>query len=205
MIVPYSVHTTDPGERAFNKAYAKIRHHIENAFGLLVQKWRFLLRHLYLLRTVRMAYTITACCALHNFCLDYADNASQVPEAIIREFETEVAGEGIHENNANEDEEIEVVISNIENLEETTDINRVPDLMNISLASLRTAHDESQSAGRRRRTQMKNELAPLTETEARHHQAMMDERQLQRDQQRIHNDLIRQHLRRRRHGRRGGD
>lgn len=43
---------------------------IENTFSLLVSRWRFLYRHLYLNDVHRIARAITTCCVLHNICID---------------------------------------------------------------------------------------------------------------------------------------
>lgn len=166
-----------------------------------------------------MGYTILACCALHNFCLDHPDNASQVTEETIREFEIELAGHSVQADDAaQENDDIEVVFADVamgnatdavdnstEIVDDTADdvqLNYVPNTIGLSLEALRSAHRISQALGKTRRENMTDALTPLTDTAARHHRAMMLERQRQRNQRRIENRLLRQHARRRRHMRR---
>ncbi|OAD72662.1 hypothetical protein PHYBLDRAFT_73070 [Phycomyces blakesleeanus NRRL 1555(-)] len=87
----YSIATEDPKQQAFNKAYAKTCHYIENAFGLL------------------MTLTIITHCALHNFCLDNNNIARNILEDTLRTFENQVRGFDAYINGGDDDDvEIEV-------------------------------------------------------------------------------------------------
>lgn len=205
MIPPFPISTNDPHQCAFNKAYAKTRHHIENAFGLLVQKWRFLLKHLYYLGIDRTALTILTCCALHNFCLDNADNASDLSEETIRDFENEIHGYDIHDNEEDEDD-VEVLIDNLDPFmhEIPLDLGNTARSTNLTTREVEDAHQRSQQRGREVRQRMANALTPLRNTAIRRLQASMREEQRQEARQARENSIRRRNILNRRRNRRNG-
>jgi hypothetical protein len=200
MITPFSISTQNRQHRAFNKAYAKTRHHIENAFALLVQKWRFLLRHLYYLDVTRMALTIVTCCALHNFCLDNDDNAASIPEETIREFEAEVRNFD-HYADENRNDNIEVTVDNVE--QQTVDGNvEVGETLRSqyghSMNEIQEAHTRSQERGRQLREQMANSLPALTGTRARRYRREVLQQRRQQALQRLADNRARERSQRQR-------
>jgi hypothetical protein len=72
LIVPYpnSESLSNRNKRLFNKMLSASRVSIERAFGLLVARWRFLAYHIYLLDQIDINDVISACCVLHNICID---------------------------------------------------------------------------------------------------------------------------------------
>lgn len=46
---------------------------IERCFALLVQRWRFLFKYVYIHDPLRLVKVIVACCVLHNVCLERYD------------------------------------------------------------------------------------------------------------------------------------
>lgn len=73
VVTPFPQASEDETERQFNYLHSSTRIVIENAFGLLVSRWRFLWKHLYMLSIPRLAKTIYASCLLHNLCLSMND------------------------------------------------------------------------------------------------------------------------------------
>jgi hypothetical protein len=154
-----------------------------------------------------MALTITACCALHNFCLDNADNAANIPESVVIDFESDIQqfNSNVREEDDDEDEDVEVVLSAMEPLvtngypvvsdDSLWNNNRLPD-------QIHAAHVRSQERGRQVRERMADSLAPLSNTEIRRHLAEVREQERQRTRQRILNDRARERSRRRRNIRR---
>lgn len=72
LLKPYHESTNDPLEINFNKQLSSARELIECAFGLLKGRWRILQKRL----DSNVAFTnhvITACCVLHNFCINTGD------------------------------------------------------------------------------------------------------------------------------------
>lgn len=59
--------------RIFNRKLSSVRVVVEQAFGLLKGRWRCLLDVLNE-ETKHTPTTIIACCALHNICVDMADD-----------------------------------------------------------------------------------------------------------------------------------
>lgn len=57
-------------QKTYNKIHSTTRQKIENTFSLLVSRWRFLYRHLYLNDVNRITRAIMSCCVLHNMCID---------------------------------------------------------------------------------------------------------------------------------------
>lgn len=74
VIIPYPSNSTDRQERLFNRDHSSTRIIIENSFSLLVNRWRFLFKHLYLLNIERIAKTILTSCLLHNLCISMNDD-----------------------------------------------------------------------------------------------------------------------------------
>jgi hypothetical protein len=190
MIPPYSISTEDPHQCAFNKAYAKTRHHIENAFGLLVQKWRFMLKHLFYFDTQRMALTIMTCCALHNFCIDNNDDANQISEHDIQDFENDVRRQdSTHADETIDD--VEVTIDRLDGLvsEIIVDLESTSVNTNLSIEQVQNAHDLSQQRGREVRQRMAAALMPLANTQQRRLRA--DRREQERQQRRQEREISR--------------
>ncbi|XP_028516196.1 protein ALP1-like [Exaiptasia diaphana] len=72
ILKPYPENTRDPKEVHFNKELSRARVSVECAFGMLKGRWRILQKRL----DSNIAFVskiITACCVLHNFCLDADD------------------------------------------------------------------------------------------------------------------------------------
>ena len=53
---------------------------IERAFGILVSRWRFLSKHIYIKDTGDIVGIITACCILHNLCIEMNDPVLELVE-----------------------------------------------------------------------------------------------------------------------------
>ncbi|KAG2197489.1 hypothetical protein INT47_003097 [Mucor saturninus] len=60
-------------KKKFNKIHSSTRMAIERAFGILVSRWRFLSKHIYIKDTGDIVGIITACCILHNLCIEMND------------------------------------------------------------------------------------------------------------------------------------
>ena len=77
LLKPYHESTDDPFEMNFNKQLSSARELIECAFGVLKGRWQILQKRL----DSNVAFTnqvITACCVLHNFCIDAGDVWNEV-------------------------------------------------------------------------------------------------------------------------------
>lgn len=59
-------------KKRYNKKHCQTRVKIENAFGLLKQRFRQLVR-LDFFSVERMCKFVLACCVLHNMCIDQCD------------------------------------------------------------------------------------------------------------------------------------
>lgn len=72
LLVPYpeSECLRNSNKREFNEMLSRSRVAIERAFGQLVGRWRFLSYQLYILDQMDINDIITACCVLHNICID---------------------------------------------------------------------------------------------------------------------------------------
>ncbi|CAO3654625.1 unnamed protein product [Mucor hiemalis] len=46
---------------------------IERCFALLVQRWRFLFKYVYIYDPIRLVQIINACCGLENICIEKYD------------------------------------------------------------------------------------------------------------------------------------
>ena len=62
----------------FNRALSQARIVIEQAFGILKDRWRFLYKQLEE-KTSRVPTTIMACCVLHNISIDVGDRSDIDP------------------------------------------------------------------------------------------------------------------------------
>ena len=72
LLKPFQEGTNDPEEISFNKELSRARVSVECAFGILKGRWRILQKRL----DSNIAFTnqiITACCVLHNFCIEAGD------------------------------------------------------------------------------------------------------------------------------------
>ncbi|KAH7950371.1 hypothetical protein HPB49_023148 [Dermacentor silvarum] len=63
---PYPGKGLQPSQKVFNYRLSRARRIVENAFGILVARWRVLLGRLNLLPSIA-THVVLACCALHNF------------------------------------------------------------------------------------------------------------------------------------------
>lgn len=63
----------DERKRTFNHVHSSTRMAIEKAFGVLVARWRFTGKYIYVLDQLKINNVITACCILHNMCIDLRD------------------------------------------------------------------------------------------------------------------------------------
>ncbi|KAL0582329.1 hypothetical protein ABG067_007818 [Albugo candida] len=78
MLVPFINNgTLNNQQKRFNKVQSSTRQKIENTFSLLVSRWRFLYKHVYLEDVARITDAITTCCVLHNLCIDGGDSLEQ--------------------------------------------------------------------------------------------------------------------------------
>ncbi|XP_058449440.1 uncharacterized protein LOC131429379 [Malaya genurostris] len=79
LLTPYKDYgTSSPRRRRYNIKHSQARVKIENAFGLLKQRFRQLVR-LNFFDTERASKFVLACCVLHNICIDMDDS---LPERI---------------------------------------------------------------------------------------------------------------------------
>lgn len=84
------------GQTKFNKIHSSTRQKIENTFALLVMRWRFVFKHLFLKDIDRLARAITACCVLHNLCIDQNDFwVAEVAVTRLNQFELMDNDDGI--------------------------------------------------------------------------------------------------------------
>ncbi|OAD68359.1 hypothetical protein PHYBLDRAFT_173357 [Phycomyces blakesleeanus NRRL 1555(-)] len=60
-------------QKLYNTVQSRTQQKIENTFSLLVLRWKFLYKHLYLKNVGRLTQAIMLCCVLHNLCLDVDD------------------------------------------------------------------------------------------------------------------------------------
>ncbi|OAD74064.1 hypothetical protein PHYBLDRAFT_168471 [Phycomyces blakesleeanus NRRL 1555(-)] len=139
MLLLYPIATEDPKQQAFNKPNAKTPYHIENTFGLLVQKCCFLLRHLYFLETFPKT--------LHDF------------ENKIQNFDAYSDG--------NDDNDVKIEVEDLDLFINKIPVNleNASLTANCSVRQIQSAHDLSQERGRQRRermTERKSQLAIIT-------------------------------------------
>jgi hypothetical protein len=101
LIVPYpnSESLSNPYKRSFNKMLSASRVSIERAFGLLVARWRFLAYHIYILDQIDINDVISACCVLHNICIDRGEVQFESDASHLQTFtEDEIHLEANEEN-----------------------------------------------------------------------------------------------------------
>lgn len=70
---PESQCVLDSRKRTFNRVHSSTRMAIERAFGVLVARWRFTGKYIYMLDQLKINEVITGCCILHNMCIDLGD------------------------------------------------------------------------------------------------------------------------------------
>ncbi|KAG2191676.1 hypothetical protein INT47_010268 [Mucor saturninus] len=70
---PESQCVLDSRKRTFNRVHSSTRMAIERAFGVLVARWRFTSKYIYMLDQLKINEVITGCCILHNMCIDLGD------------------------------------------------------------------------------------------------------------------------------------
>jgi hypothetical protein len=79
LITPYASSETAGSSNAatdkkrFNKVHSSTRMTIERTFGILVSRWRFLGKHVYIKKIEDICNIIAACCILHNICINMGD------------------------------------------------------------------------------------------------------------------------------------
>ena len=72
LIKSYMENTKDKQQKFFNKGLRGARLVMENAYGMLKGRWRFLFKRTEC-RLFNLKYTIMACIALHNLCVSVSD------------------------------------------------------------------------------------------------------------------------------------
>ncbi|KAG2193632.1 hypothetical protein INT47_007464 [Mucor saturninus] len=70
---PESQCVLDSRNCTFNRVHSSTRMAIERAFGVLVARWRFTSKYIYMLDQLKINEVITGCCILHNMCIDLGD------------------------------------------------------------------------------------------------------------------------------------
>ncbi|XP_058449129.1 putative nuclease HARBI1 [Malaya genurostris] len=89
LLTPYKDYgTLSPRRRRYNIKHSQTRVKIENAFGLLKQRFRQLIR-LDFFDTERASKFVLACCVLHNICIDMDDS---LPERIAIDMNENLPG-----------------------------------------------------------------------------------------------------------------
>jgi hypothetical protein len=92
LLIPYSgVEKNDKSKDVCNFYISQLRIRIEQAFGLLVSKWRIFKRPIEL-KLHRVRHLIQACFRLHNFCINERDEVSNViltrdPDTFVPNYE----------------------------------------------------------------------------------------------------------------------
>jgi hypothetical protein len=86
LLIPYSgVDKLDPSKDVFNFYLLQLRIQIEQAFGLLVSKWRIFKKVLEV-KLFRVGHIVQACARLHNYCINNRDD--NIPVISRRDPET---------------------------------------------------------------------------------------------------------------------
>lgn len=75
--------TVDPEKARFNAEFSAMRQVVERAFSILVKRWRFLWKYVFILDQLRLVKIIIVSCILHNFCIDAKDTNNISNEEII--------------------------------------------------------------------------------------------------------------------------
>jgi hypothetical protein len=92
LLIPYcGVDKLDPSKDVFNFHVSQLCIQIEQAFGLLVSKWRIFKKHLEV-KVFRVGHIVQACAWLHNYCINYHDENIPVivnhdPDSFASNFE----------------------------------------------------------------------------------------------------------------------
>jgi hypothetical protein len=92
LLIPYSGQDrVDSSKDAFNFYLSQLRIRIEQAFRLLVSKWRIFKKPLEV-KLFRVFHIVQACAQLHNFCIDNRDDSAPLilnrdPESYHPNFE----------------------------------------------------------------------------------------------------------------------
>jgi hypothetical protein len=91
LIVPYTQmeSATDRSKAKFNAEFSAMRQVVERAFGMLVKRWRFLFKYVYILDHTRLVKVVISCCILHNFCI-YHDDPISLTDDELRLFATDI-------------------------------------------------------------------------------------------------------------------
>ena len=71
IMTPFADSTTDPAEKKFNKELSRARDAVGNAYGMLKSRFQILVKGED--QVPRVIETVTACCVLHNICVDNGD------------------------------------------------------------------------------------------------------------------------------------
>lgn len=94
-LVPYRrTGSITQSETKYNTIHSSTRFAIENTFGLLVARFRFMYKHLYVLSEHRMREIIVVCCILHNICITFGDSEEYLTELLQQngdEIETDTS------------------------------------------------------------------------------------------------------------------
>ena len=86
LLIPYSgVDKQDPSKDVFNFYLSQLCIRIEQAFGLLVSKWRIFKKPLEA-KLFRVGHIVQACAWLHNFCINNRED--MVPVILNRDPDT---------------------------------------------------------------------------------------------------------------------
>lgn len=72
-------------KRQFNHIHSSTRMSIERAFGILVSCWRILLHHVFMRDIKDIVQIITACCILHNLCIDMGEYVEIDRDMLVNE------------------------------------------------------------------------------------------------------------------------
>lgn len=85
VITPYSQleSNVDPEKARFNAKFSAMRQVVERAFGILVKRWRFLWKYVFILDPLRLIQIINVSCILHNFCINAKDIIDITEEEIV--------------------------------------------------------------------------------------------------------------------------
>lgn len=72
-------------KRQFNHIHSSTRMSIERTFGILVSCWRILLHHVFMRDIKDIVQVITACCILHNLCIDMGEYVEIDRDMLVNE------------------------------------------------------------------------------------------------------------------------
>lgn len=85
VITPYSQLESDldPNKARFNAKFSAMRQVVERAFGILVKRWRFLWKYVYIQDQLRLVKIVNTSCILHNFCINANDTFGITDEELV--------------------------------------------------------------------------------------------------------------------------